>query len=70
MSGFYLMYRGWQDQPLFRNDAFDRRSAFVWLIENANFADKDINVNGKTITVKEGRFAPVCASWRKLGSGI
>ena len=61
MSGFYLMHRGWQDQPLFGNDAFDRRSAFVWLIENANFADKDINVNGKTITVKRGQ---ICASLR------
>lgn len=63
MSGFYLMYRGWQDQPLFGNDPFDRRSAFVWLIENANFADKEIDINGKTVMVKRGQ---ICASLRYM----
>lgn len=61
MSGFFLIHRGWQEQPLFGNEPFDRRSAFIWLIENTNFADKDIDINGKTVTVKRGQ---ICASLR------
>jgi hypothetical protein len=63
MSGFFLMHRGWQEQPLFGSEPFDRRSAFIWIIENANFADKPINVNGSTVVVKRGQ---VCASLRYM----
>ncbi len=37
---FYLMHRGWMDGELFagqRREPFDRRSAWVWLIEHAAF---------------------------------
>lgn len=57
MSGFYLMHRGWQDSPIFGREPFSRRDAWVWMIEQAAYAERDINIAGKTVTVKRGQFS-------------
>lgn len=57
MSGFYLMHRDWQDNPLFGREAFSRRDAWVWMIERACYAPKDIDIAGKTVALQRGQFS-------------
>jgi hypothetical protein len=57
MSGFYLMHRGWQDNPLFGNEAFSKRDAFVWLIEQACFTDQRIYIAGESVVLKRGQLS-------------
>jgi hypothetical protein len=54
-GGFYLMHRGWMDNPAFRDEPYTRAQAWCWLIENANFAAGRIEVKGKTVTVDRGQ---------------
>lgn len=58
MSGFFIMHRGWRDNPVFRGD-FSRGEAWVWLIENACWKPTKFDVKGKTITLERGQ---LCAS--------
>ena len=54
-NGFYRLSRGWMDNPVFSSSrSFDRRSAWIWLIENACFKDTKQDVLGKTIKVERG----------------
>lgn len=62
-DGFYLMHRGWQDNPAFNDEPFSRRDAWVWLIENANFAPGKVGVKGKTVAVGRGQ---LCYSLRYM----
>lgn len=55
MSGFYLMHRGWQDNPVFNDEPFSRRDAWVWLIEAAKFKPTRVGVGGKTIVLERGQ---------------
>ncbi|CAO3453260.1 hypothetical protein [Azospirillum argentinense] len=63
MSGFYLMHRGWQDNPAFNNEPFSRRDAWVWLIETANYAEGRWSAGGRTIVLKRGQ---LCRPLRKI----
>lgn len=36
---FYLMHRGWLDNPAFRNKPYSDREAWCWLVENAAWKD-------------------------------
>lgn len=51
------MHRGWQDDPAFRNEPHSRRSAWVWLIENAAWEDHFQWFNGHRIEIKRGQLA-------------
>lgn len=57
MSGFYLMHRDWQDNPLFGREAYSRRDAWIWMIERACYTPKDIDISGKTVTLQRGQFS-------------
>lgn len=57
MSGFYLMHRGWHDSPIFGREAYSRRDAWVWMIEQAVYTEHDIDIAGKTITLHRGQFS-------------
>lgn len=57
MSGYYLMHRDWQDNPLFGREAFSRRDAWVWLIEQASFASKSVSIGGKTVHLQRGQLS-------------
>lgn len=51
------MHRGWQDSPIFGREAFSRRDAWVWMIEEAGFVDRAVSIAGKTIQLKRGQFS-------------
>jgi hypothetical protein len=57
MSGFYLMHRGWQDNPIFRSEPFSRRDAFVWLIEEAAFRERSVAMPKADIVLARGQLA-------------
>lgn len=57
MSGFYLMHRGWQDNPVFRNEAFSRRDAFLWLIEAATYRTVRVHAGAGEITLERGQLS-------------
>lgn len=57
MSGFYLMHRGWQDNPVFRNEEYSRRDAFVWLIEQAAYKATRVHAGGGTINLTRGQLS-------------
>lgn len=63
-DGFYLMHRGWRDNPVFRGD-FSRGDAWVWLIENACWKATKFDIKGKIITLQRGQ---LCASRDRLAS--
>lgn len=56
-GGFYLMPRHWQDYPMFGREAFSRRDAWVWLMENAAYADRTVDVAGKTVAILRGQLS-------------
>lgn len=51
--------RGWMDKPalLPGKEAFDRRSAWSWLVENARWQDGMVNINGKTVELRRGQLS-------------
>jgi hypothetical protein len=55
--GTYRMARNWQDNAVFLGDLFSRRDAWVWLIEDAAFADRKVNIAGKTVTLHRGQLS-------------
>lgn len=57
MSGFYLMHRGWQDNPVFRNEAFSKRDAFVWLIEEAAYLPARVHAANGAISLTRGQLS-------------
>lgn len=65
MSGFYLMHRGWMDDPLFVGEPFTRAQAWEWLIHEATFEPHKIKHPTKMemIEVQRGQ---VATSFRKL----
>jgi hypothetical protein len=56
-GGFYLMQRGWADRAIFAGEPYDKRSAWVWLIENAAFAPHDRAFDRFTISLARGQLA-------------
>lgn len=54
MSGWYKMHRGWMNDPLFRNEKFDRARAWEYLIHEAAYEDHDQWFNGESFTVTRG----------------
>lgn len=59
MGGFYLMPRGMLDHPAFggKREPFCRRSAWVWLVENAAYQERVISVGGKAVTLSRGQLS-------------
>lgn len=57
MAGFYLMHRGWRNNPVFAGEPYSRADAWIWLIENAAFAPHQIGIKGKTVTIGRGQLS-------------
>ncbi|WP_311271058.1 hypothetical protein [Sphingobium sp. WCS2017Hpa-17] len=57
MSGYYLMARGWQDNPIFGREEYSRRDAWVWMIEQAAHTERKVGIAGKTFTLQRGQFS-------------
>lgn len=65
-GGFYLMARGWMDNPALQtSEPFSRPQAWIWLIEHAAYAETRQDVGGKTVTVFRGQLS---TSYRMLGA--
>lgn len=68
MTGYYLMHRGWMDNPVFgkgsHREAFDQRSAWVWLIEHAQYEPAQVRISGKMVELQRGQLSH---SYRYLG---
>lgn len=61
--GYYLMYRGWMNDPLFKDEPFCERLAWEWLIHEASFEPHKIRSGKNLIEVQRGQ---VPTSYRKL----
>ena len=57
MSGWYRLHRSWQDHAVFRNEAFSRRDAFVWLIEHACYEGAKVTAPSGVITLGRGQLS-------------
>lgn len=55
VSGYFLMHRGWQDNPIFDREEFSRRDAWVWLIENAAWRPSRARVKGEMVDLERGQ---------------
>lgn len=63
-SGFYLMYRGWRSNAVFKNEPYTEREAWEWLIEEASYADREWRISGRIVTLERGQ---LCHSLRYIG---
>jgi hypothetical protein len=63
VSGYYLMHRGWRDNPVFAPEPYTEREAWEWLIEHAAFADRQERVGRQMVDLRRGQ---VPVSVRKL----
>ena len=57
MNGYYRMRRGWLEHPALRGEPYDRRSAWMWLIEEAGWKDRRQEVGGRIINLKRGQLS-------------
>ena len=55
MSGYILMHRGWQDNPLFDREEYSRRDAWAWLIESASWKPSRVRVKGEMVDLERGQ---------------
>lgn len=62
-NSFYLLYRGWMNNPIFRQEPFTDREAWLWLIENALYKSGDKAVGNVIVKVQRGSLA---TSYREL----
>lgn len=63
MTGFYLMHRGWMNNPVFSDEKFTERMAWLWMIEKASFEPHKIRYYNEMIEVVRGQ---IPTSYRKL----
>ncbi len=56
-KSFYLMYRGWMDNPVFKDAPYSEREAWVWLVENAAFKETRTEIKGNDVTLSRGQLS-------------
>ncbi len=56
-GGFYLMHRGWMDNPIFDNEPYTTREAWEWLIQRAAWDDAVQTVGLRRVAVQCGQVA-------------
>lgn len=61
MTDLYRMRHGWQAHGVFGKDAFSRRDAWSWMIDEAACEAKTVTVAQHPVTVERGQF---CHSFR------
>lgn len=57
MTGFVKYQRERFKHPLFRSQKFCRGYAWDWLVSQASYMDREIDVRGKTIILKRGQLS-------------
>lgn len=57
-NGYYLMHRGWMDNPMFADEPLTEREAFEWLVSEAAFTDgRIVSINRQPIMLKRGQLS-------------
>ncbi len=51
------MHRDWMANPVFRDEPFTEREAWIWIIESAVFKPARHRIDGRLITLERGQFA-------------
>lgn len=51
---WYRMHRGWMEDDLWKYNKYSSREAWCWLIENANFEDREEFTNGELVKIDRG----------------
>lgn len=69
VTGYFLMHRGWQENPIFDREEYSRRDAWVWLIENATWKPSRTRVKGEMIDLDRANCASLSGSLPRNGSG-
>lgn len=54
---FYKMYRGWMDNDVFAAEPFTEREAWEWMISEAAWQERQINLAGNPIVLQRGQFS-------------
>lgn len=62
MSGWYIMTRGWAENPVFAKEPFCERMAWIWMIERASFEPHTMRLRGTTKMVAVNRGQLVTAN--------
>ena len=57
MNGWFKLFRGWMDSPVFAKEPFTEREAWLWLIENASIDATTINIGGSPVKLKRGELS-------------
>jgi hypothetical protein len=59
MTGYYLMSRGWLDNPALggKREPYCKRAAWAWLIEEAQWQDRRASIAGKTVILRRGQLS-------------
>ncbi len=58
MAGYIKLPRGWMDHPALSSGApFTKREAFAWLIEQAAYRERNVDLEGQTVTLSRGSLA-------------
>jgi hypothetical protein len=55
--GYFLLYRGWRQSEVFKDEPLTEREAWVWLIEEAAYKPRQRDIAGKTIGLQRGEIA-------------
>ena len=67
-SGYYRMHRGWMDHPVFADEPYTEREAWLWLIEHAVWKDTRTRVGSAVMDLKRGQLGAttryLAAKWR------
>lgn len=71
MVGWYRMWRGWQSNPVFKQEPYTEREAWEWLIASAAYKPTPVQVGGKPYILNRGqltyslRFMAQAWEWQK-----
>lgn len=57
MTGYFTIPRGLLDLPVFGNEPFSRRDAFVWLVENACWKPTRVAIAGHAVELARGQLS-------------
>lgn len=56
-AGWYSMKRGWMDHEVFRKTPYSQREAWIWLIENAVYEERTVNISGRPVVLQRGQLS-------------
>jgi hypothetical protein len=53
----YQMRRGWMKNDAFADEPFTEREAWIWLIENAQWKPRVVNIQGRPVKLERGQLS-------------